>query len=205
MKRMLPVLLALCFLFAILNVKASSYTMTFNTSTKTLQKNSNVDIYVLLSNINGISNGLNVCEFELGYDEEKVTINSIIGENNWNVTQGEKIIVDSSNPITTNSNVVKINVKVMDSNTLTIKNINCTDGDAEYSTVSSTVSFIVEQNTNNMDSNVNSDNNNVYNSSDTVNGPETGVVEFSIVFFITVILLLFIRRLILRMNLFKKI
>ena len=101
MIKKVTLLIFLGIMFLVVKVDAASYNMTLNTATQEVVKDSVVDIYVNLNNISGITDGLNVCEFNLDYDSNKITINSISGENNWNVTQGEKIIVDSSYSVTT--------------------------------------------------------------------------------------------------------
>ena len=208
MNKKIGLLIILSVMFIGVKVNAASYNMTLNTATQEVVKDSVVDIYVNLNSISGITDGLNVCEFNLDYDSNKITINSISGENNWNVTQGEKIIVDTSNSVATNSNIVKINAKVLDNNIITIKNINCTDGTNEYTSNPSSLSLSVKQEqvnneiSNSQDNNLNNDN---YNSSGTVESPQTGVKELTIVFILIGILSLIIKKVIAKKDLFKKI
>lgn len=188
MNKKIGLLIVLSIMFIGVKVDAASYSMTLNTSSQEVEKDSDVDIYVNLNSISGIMDGLNVCEFNLDYDSNKVTINSITGENNWNVTQGEKIIVDSSNSVTTNNNIVKINAKVLDSNIITLKNINCSDGTNEYTTNSNTLSFTIKQ-----------------EQSGTVESPQTGVKELTITFALIALLCLIIKKVVSKKDLFKKI
>ena len=208
MNKKIGLLIILSIMFIGIKVDAASYNLTLNTSSTEVEKDSVVDIYVNINNIRDITDGLNVCEFNLDYDSNKITINSINGENNWNVTQGEKIIVDSSNSVTTNSNIVKINAKVFDSNIITLKNINCSDGTNEYTANSNTLNFIVKQTEteNNINNNQNNNNtNNDYNSSGTVESPKTGVKEWTITFTLIAILSLIIKKVVSKKDLFKKI
>jgi len=212
MNKKIGLLIILSIMFIGVKVNASSYNMTLNTTTQEVEKDSVIDIYVNLNSISGITDGLNVCEFNLDYDSNKITINSITGENDWNVTQGEKIIADTSNSVTTNSNIVKINAKVLDSNIITIKNINCTDGTNEYTANTNTLSFSlkqeqVETNTNNNqnNNNANNGNNNDYNSNGTVESPKTGVKELTITFGLIALISLIIKKIVSKKDLFKKI
>jgi len=211
MNKKIGLLIILSIMFIGVKVNASSYNMTLNTTSTEVVKDSVIDIYVNLNNITGITDGLNVCEFNLEYDSNKMTINSINGENDWNVTQGEKIIVDSSNSVTTNSNIVKINAKVLDSNIITIKNINCTDGTNEYTANSNTLSFTVKQEqvdndiTNNQNNNTNSESNNDYNSSNNVENPKTGLPEVIGLLSAILVVTLMIYKVIKKKDLLKKI
>jgi len=211
MNKKIGLIISLSILFSGVNVDAASYNMTLNTATQEVLKDSAVDIYINLNNINGITEGLNVCEFNLDYDSTKISINSISGENNWNVTQGEKIIVDSSNSVTTNSNIVKINANVLDNNVITLKNINCSDGTNEYTASTNTLSFSIKQEqvnndiANNQDDNSNNGTNNDYNSSGTVESPKTGVKELTITFALIALLSFIIKKIVSKKDLFKKI
>lgn len=202
MNKKIGLLIILGIMFIGVKVDAASYNITLNTTNTEVEKDSVVDIYVNLNNISGITDGLNVCEFNLDYDSSKVTLNSITGENNWNVTQGEKIIVDSSNSVTTNTNIIKINAKILDSNIIILKNINCSDGTNEYSASSNTLSFSLKQeqvnNDNNQDNNSNYGTNIDYNSSGTVESPKTGVKELTITLALIALLSFIIK------NLFQK-
>lgn len=211
MNKKIGLLVVLSIMFIGVRVNAASYNMTLNTTSQEVEKDSVVDIYINLNNISGITDGLNVCEFNLDYDSSKITINSISGENNWNVTQGEKIIVDTSNSVTTNSNIVKINAKVLDNNIITIKNINCTDGTNEYTASSNTLSFSIKQTqndnsiSNNQNNNSSNNNSNDYNSSDNVENPKTGIKELTITFLLIAIVSLLIKKVVSKKDLFKKI
>lgn len=212
MNKKIGLLIILSIMFIGVKVNAASYNMTLNTATQEVVKDSVVDIYVNLNSISGITDGLNVCEFNLDYDSNKITINSISGENDWNVTQGEKIIADTSNSVTTTSNIVKINAKVLDTNIITIKNINCTDGTSEFTANSNTLSFSIKQeqaenNTNNNQNNnsINNESNNDYNSSGTVESPKTGVKEWTITFALIALISLIIKKIVSKKDLFKKI
>lgn len=212
MNKKIGLLIILSIMFIGVRVEAASYSLTLNTATQEVVKDSVVDIYVNLNNISGITDGLNVCEFNLEYDLNKISINSISGETNWNVTQGEKIIADTSNSVTTNSNIVKINAKVLDSNIITIKNINCTDGTNEYTANTNTLSFSLKQeqvennvNNNQNNNNTNNENNNDYNSSGTVESPKTGVKEWTITFVLIALISLIIKKVVSKKDLFKKI
>jgi len=211
MNKKIGLLIILSIMFIEVKVDAASYNMTLNTTSTEVVKDSVIDIYVNLNNITGITDGLNVCEFNLEYDSNKMTINSINGENDWNVTQGEKIIVDSSNSVTTNSNIVKINANVLDNNVITLKNINCSDGTNEYTASTNTLSFSIKQEqvnndiANNQDDNSNNGTNNDYNSSGTVESPKTGVKELTITFALIALLSFIIKKIVSKKDLFKKI
>lgn len=195
----------LSILFIGVKVNAASYSMTLNTDSTEIQKDTNVDIYIKLNNINGITEGLNVCELKLAYDNTKVTINSIKGENDWNVTEGEKIILDSSTSVKTESNIAKINAKILDSTTITINNISCTDGINEYQTTSNTLNITMKQTDNIIeDTNVEVDNKE-YQSSNTVENEKLGITELSITFILIAIISLFLKRIISKKDLFRKI
>ena len=211
MNKKIGLLIVLSIMLIGIKVEAASYSMTLNTVNTEVAKDSVVDIYVNLNNISGINDGLNVCEFNLDYDSNKITINSIIGENNWNITQGEKIIADTSISVTANSNIVKINAKVSESNIITLKNINCSDGTNEYSASSNTLSFSLKQEQvnnniiNNQNNNSNTGTNNGYNSSGTVESPQTGVKELIFTFLLIAILSFIIKKIVSKKDLFKKI
>lgn len=208
MNKKICLLIILSIMFMEIKVDAANYNINLKTNSLEVEKNSLVDVYVNLNSISGITDGLNVCEFNLDYDTTKITINSISGENNWNVTQGEKIIVDTSNSVTTNTNIVKINAKVLDNNTITIKNINCTDGTNEYTTNSNTLCFSIktDNSISNNDINNNLNNNsNDYNSSDNVENPKTGFKELTITFLLIALLSFIIKKVISKKDLFKKI
>lgn len=205
MNKKIGLLIISSIMFMGVKVDAANYNMTLNTSSQEVEKDSVVDIYVNLNSISGITDGLNVCEFNLDYDSNKITINSISGENNWNVTEGEKIIADTSNSVTISSNIVKINAKVLDTNIITIKNINCTDGTNEYPANNNTLSLTIKQQEVTNNQNNNNQTNSDYNSSTTVENSKTGVKEWTITFALIALISLIIKKIVSKKDLFKKI
>lgn len=187
-----------CMLFVMFilanNVYAASYSVSLKTDNSEVNTGATVDVYVNLNNISGISDGLNACEFKLEYDTNKITVNSVSGENSWNITNGEKVVADTSNAVKSDTNIAKINVTVNGKTNLYINNIVCTDGEDEYSASKSNVSFTIKSNANSSsepDSSNNNNNNtnssNANSNTSNVNNPETGI---SIIYIICLLMFL---------------
>lgn len=209
MNKKIGFLIILSIMLIGIKVDAASYSMTLNTASQEVEKDSVVDIYVTLDNINGITDGINACWFNLNYDSSKITINSITGENNWTVTKGTNIVVDG-NSVTTKNNIAKINAKILDNSAITIKDIECSDGNNDISASTNTLSFSTKQVqqdnvVNNNISNNNNGSNDNYNSSATVEPSETGVKELTIAFLLLAILSLIIKKIVSKKDLFKKL
>lgn len=201
-------------MFAEIKVFAANYEMVL-VGDGIVKTNENSDIYVRLKNIN-ISEGLNVCEGKLEYDSTKLTVNSISGENGWNITNGDKIIFDNSNSIKSDSNISKINISLKDDTTLKITNINCTDGENEYpaddyilnlnlekSTTTTTTTKVIT--TTIVDDKNNNSSNSAYKSSTTTEQKSTGVKEYCLIFIVISLLTYMIFRIVKKKDIFKKI
>lgn len=203
-----------CFVLFILlfriDVNAQSYNMILNSSVQEVEKGSIVDIYITLDNINGIPDGLNACMFNLEYDSSKIEIITnndklLLGQNGWDGVEGENIVWDKkSGSSTTKTNIAQISAKILDSSSITIKNIECSDGQNDISADANTLFFTIKQAQQDNVVNNNNNNNDNYNSSDTVESSETGVKELSIVFILVAMLSLIIKKVVSRRDLFKK-
>lgn len=217
MNKKIGLLIILSIMFIGVRVEAASYSLTLNTATQEVVKDSVVDIYVTLDNINGIPEGINACNFNLEYDSTKIEIiknngNSLIGENGWNGAEGESIVwANQSTSATTKTNIGKISAKIIDNGTITIKNIECSDGNNDITTSTNSLSFTLKQEqinneiTNNQNNNSNNGTNNDYNSSGTVESPKTGVKEWTITFVLIALISLIIKKVVSKKDLFKKI
>ena len=203
-----------------IQVNAANYEFILNGDTN-LTRNSNSIIYVGLKNIN-ISNGLNVCECKLEYDANNLVINSIVGENGWTVTNGEKIIFDNSNNVKSDSNIGRINITLKNDTILKVTNINCTDGENEYPVEDYILNFNLEKATTStttttkkitstskevtttIKSSDNSSSSN-YKSSTTTEQKSTGVKEYCLIFIVISLLTYMIFRIVKKKDIFKKI
>lgn len=188
-------------MFIGIKVDAASFDMTLNTSTTEIKKDSNVDIYITLDNINGFADGLDTCVLNLDYDLTKITINSITGENNWEVTYGTNLLLESDNSAKTRTNIAKINAKIIDTSALIIKNIQCSDGTADYNDDARTLNLSVKQIQNQIENN----SNNEYKSSTTVENKKLGIKELSIVFISIGLLSIIIKKIVTKKDMFKKV
>ena len=155
-----------------IKVNAASYDMILEKDSGTISKGSNVDLYVTLKNISGISDGILTCEFSLE-NGTNVTINSLTGVNSWNVTEGEKIVIDTTPGVTSNTRAVKINATINGDSTLKLTSVNCTDGEEEYSASDYTLYLSVTEKES-------TQTNSSYVTSSTVSQEKTGVEEIFI-------------------------
>ena len=190
------------------NVNAYNYEMTLNSDSTSYDKNSNVDIFINLKNIS-ILDGLNVCEAKLVYNGDKITVNSITGANGWNVTTGEKLIFDNSSNVTNDMNIGKISITLKEATSLTLSDINCTDGEDEYSTSDYSYELLVKESTTTTNvsdtQNENVSSSSSYKSSATVDNEQTGVKEYCLLFVIILFISYLIYRLIKKNDIFKKV
>ena len=119
--RKILILLFFMFTLGVVGVDAATYNMILETQSLSVDENSNVDIFITLDNINGTTNGLNGCLADLKTDSN-IVINSIENMNGWEVTQGNRLLLDGSN-VFNRTQIAKINATVKGETILSLTNI----------------------------------------------------------------------------------
>ena len=142
MKKILKILICILFLTCT-KVNASSYSMNLSSSITNVKEGEEVSVSISLNNISGIPNGLNACQASLS--SSNVSINNIIG-NGWNITNGNILIMDSSNSVTSSATIATIKATINGAGSITISNIVCSDGENEYSAGTKTIKFTLKDN-----------------------------------------------------------
>ena len=198
-------------IIGIKNVNASSYTLDLETTNLNVEKNSKIDISIVLKDINDIANGLNVCEASIT-NTNGIKVDSITGLNSWNITLGDKLLLDSNVGITSNTTIATINATINDTGTITLSNIKCSDGENEYTTANKTLSItVIEEEPiidNTINNNIKNDNNIETNveveSSTTIENPQTGVMSITLIMLMLIIFSFILIKFNKRYNLFKR-
>ena len=138
-------LLILSMLFICVNVNAASYNLILEGTTN-VEKNSSVDAYITIKNINGFEEGIIGCTTVLS-SSPNIKINSVSGLNGWSVMYGTQISADIYPGVSTNTRIAKVNLTVNGEGTLTINNSYCSDGNIELNTSSSTINYKIKTTT----------------------------------------------------------
>lgn len=199
-------------IIGIKNVNASSYTLDLETTNLNVEKNSKINISIVLKDINDIANGLNVCEASIT-NTNGIKVDSITGLNSWAITLGDKLLLDSSVGITSNTTIATINATINDTGTITLSNIKCSDGENEYTTANKTLSITVieeepsinstiDDNSNENDKNI--ETNVEVESSTTIKNPQTGVMSITLIMLMLIIFSFILIKFNKRYNLFKR-
>lgn len=154
MKNILKIIICILFLSS-MNVNASSYSMNLSGNTN-VKVGEEVNVSVSLNNISDIPNGLNACQATL--TSSGLSINSVSG-NGWSAQHlGETLMLYdmSGSSVTSNSTIATIKVKVNSAGSITISNIECSDGENDYNAGSKTINFTIkEEGQNNNNNNTN--------------------------------------------------
>lgn len=201
-KQNILILILSLFLFA-KNTNAANYDMILETKSLEVTENSNVTIYITLNNISGISNGLNVCEATITNDSN-ITINSITGINGWTVTQGEKLIFDTTAGALIKTQIAQIEATVTGESKVNLTNITCTDGTNEYTASDETIFFEVPSQTITTTEANPITQKSEYTTSTTVESEKTGVLEISFILILITILITLVTIKLNKKNIFKK-
>lgn len=143
MKKIFNVILCLILLITV-KVNAASFGMSLSSSTTKVKVGEEVNISININNVVGIPNGLNVCQAKL--TSSGVTIKKVVG-NDWNVTNGNMLILDSAESVTSSKTIATINAVVNSAGSVSLSNIMCTDGDTEYNTSNRSISFSIKEET----------------------------------------------------------
>lgn len=143
MKKVLKIIICFLIIYSF-NVNAASFNMNLLTNKKTVEVGEEVSISISLNNINGIPNGLNVCQASLS--SSNLTIKNVIG-NGWNITNGNVLIMDSANSVTSNTTIATITAIVNNVGNIKLSNIMCSDGENEYNAKTSSINFSIKEKT----------------------------------------------------------
>ena len=168
-KMLIIIILSICMLsiFTISNA-ATSFTTKLTVSSKTVKPGDEITVGITIADIN-VGNGIQAVQGTLTYDTEKLTYSSITASNGWGSPvynpENGMIVIESSNYITTEQEIMKVTFKVkeeIETGTAQIQfsEVQASDGNimAEGSTSATTLS--ISQTTPGDDSNQNQAGNN---------------------------------------------
>lgn len=144
MKKILLKTLISSLLFINLNVYAASYNLNLEADNYEVEKNSTVEAYISLNNINDINDGLNVCETVIT-SSPNIQINSVTGINSWNALKGKILILDSAEYVKSYTKIAQISLTINGEGTLTLSSSFCTDGNELFETNNSNISFKIKE------------------------------------------------------------
>lgn len=146
MKKIIIKIFLIVILSFSIDVYAGSYNLSLEADSYNIEKNSTVDAYIVLKNINDINYGINACQTIIN-TSSNVVINSISGINGWITTAGSTLILDSSSGATNYTRVAKVNLSVNGEGFLSLSSTNCTNGEEEFTTSGSSISFKIKTTT----------------------------------------------------------
>lgn len=153
MKKILIILtIILSSLFCMIKVDASSFNVNI-TGSNTFE--SEVTLYVQVNNLQGFDgscNGLCGLVGNLSYDSNKIELIDISALQNFDLTQGKKIVLFKATGVSGGTNVLLMKFKNKalvndESTTITLSNISASDGDKDIvtSNASKTIKFIKKE------------------------------------------------------------
>ena len=163
------------------NVNASS----FNTNIVGNDTFENeITLYIQVNNLvdfNGACNGLCGLVGNLSYDTEKLELTSISALEDFDLTQGNTLVLYKSTGVASGTKILSMNFKNKslakdETTTITFSNVVASDGDKDINTsdTSKTIKFIVKETENN---NNQTNNNTSNNNSNTNNKPNTNTTN----------------------------
>ncbi len=161
------------------NVNASS----FNTNIVGNDTFENeITLYIQVNNLvdfNGACNGLCGLVGNLSYDTEKLELTSISALEDFDLTQGNTLVLYKSTGVASGTKILSMNFKNKslakdETTTITFSNVIASDGDKDINTsdTSKTIKFIVKETENNNTSNNNNSNTNNKPNTNTTNKKE---------------------------------
>ena len=144
MKKILK-LLFISLLFMTIKVNAASYNLVLEGITS-VDKNSSIDAYIAIKNIDGFQDGILGCTASLN-SSSNIKINSVSGLNGWTVLYGTGISADIYPGVTSYSRLAVVNLTVLGEGTLTLSNSYCSDGNIELGSGNSSLNYTIKQTT----------------------------------------------------------
>ena len=157
MKKILfSITLLLSSLFIITNVKASSFSTSI-VGNDTFENE--ITLYIQVNNLvefNGACNGLCGLVGDLSYDSSKIELTSISALEDFDLTQGNTLVLYKSTGVASGTKVLAMKFKNKtlakdETTTITLSNVVASDGDKDInsSNASKTIKFIVKETQNN--------------------------------------------------------
>lgn len=135
-------------LFPLLKVNAANnYTINIQANKNTIYVGEETTITVAIQNIVDAGGGLLACTSTLNMtDSTKLEYISVSGLNGWTATYGSKLVLDTSSPTLSNTNVATIRFKGVSAGIVTIKPTaaDCSNGDLEFTGNSNSLNITVK-------------------------------------------------------------
>lgn len=146
----------LLFVLYIPRVYAFTYEVQTSVSNLEMSSGTETEIRVSLKNIKGTSDGIASCSLNIEFDNSILLNSKVRTLGGWTLTTGKVYLFDTGNFALNDTEVFIIPVKVNGSGAVKLTNIECSDGNTIEKVQNKIVSFVVVENNSN---NSNTDNN----------------------------------------------
>ena len=141
-------------------VYAFTFDMTTNIENDSVNVGEIKEIEVALKDIQGAIDGIVVCSLNISFDNNILLDSRVRTLNNWTMTSGKTYLFDTGTPVSSEEKMFVIPVKVNETGSVKITNIECSDGETSAYVNDKVVSFVVNTNDTDTDSNNDNDDNN---------------------------------------------
>ena len=135
-------------LFPLIKVNAlDNYTINIQANKNTIIIGEEITVTVAIQNINEVNPGLTACISTLNMtDNTKIQYISVSALNGWSATYGNNLVLDTSSPILSNTNVATIKFKGVSAGTVTIKPTaaDCTNNFSAFTGISNSLTITVK-------------------------------------------------------------
>lgn len=122
----------LIFMLFIPKVYAFTYELDVVVPDVELKVGTELSVKVGLKNIEGTDVGINTCSLNIEFDNNILLNSSIKTLDNWKLTTGKVYLFNSSTSVKEESNLFTIPIKVNDSGSIKLINVECSDGNDTY-------------------------------------------------------------------------